>query len=117
MPTNTNIRLSLIERNSLLVVNVQDPKNAQKKSCNQIRAGAYFSLFVRHHLDIGNLAKLLQLNHVPLYTRDVYNSDKKKYIVKDSITINEDTLQAALGMECGTQLAIYLFVGGKLCNS
>ena len=42
---------------------------------------------------------------------------KKKYIVKDSITINEDTLQAALGMECGTQLAIYLFVGGKLCNS
>ncbi|KAH9821182.1 hypothetical protein DFH28DRAFT_1190943 [Melampsora americana] len=98
------------------VLMIQDPKHARKTAANQPLSGARVISFGRFHVDIQQLAVLLEDTTSPLYKRDVFDSDRQDD-GRAYRMFSAKTLKAALNREECTGLAIYLFVFGEMVDA
>lgn len=113
---DVEVRVPLLGNPPRPIVPVQDPKHARKTAANQILSGARLLSFGRYHINIQQLASLLDVQPSPLVVRDVLDCDKQDD-GRAYRTFNSKTLEAALDSEDCQGLAIYLFVCGEMCDA
>ncbi|EGG13232.1 uncharacterized protein MELLADRAFT_86716 [Melampsora larici-populina 98AG31] len=99
------IKVPLFGQEARPIVMIQDPKHARKTAANQPLSGARVISLGRFHVDIQQLAVLLEESASPLYKRDVFDSDRQDD-GRAYRMFSAKTLKAALNREECTGLAV-----------
>jgi hypothetical protein len=110
------VKVPLFGKEACPIVMIQDPKHARKTAANQPLSGARVICFGRFHVDIQQLAVLLEEATSPLYKRDVFDSDRQDD-GRAYRMFSAKTLEAALKREECTGLSVYLFVFGEMTDA
>lgn len=108
-----NVQAPLLGNPSCPIVPVQDPKHTRKTLANQILSGTQLLVFGKYHVNVQQLASLLEVKSFPLDFHDVLDSDKQDDR-HAYCTFNFKTLEAALSYKDRHSLEIYLSVCGEM---
>lgn len=120
--TYSNLSLDVLVKVPLLgsplrpLVTIQGPKHSRKTTSNQLLLGSRLITIGRFVVCIQQLAKILQQPQSPLLAGDVFNWNKQDDGSADW-TLSSENLAYSLAHDYCTNLTIYLFVLGEMCDT